>query len=592
MINEDRMKNPYLHLVSTAWQYAVGQRVRMVVVYIMFIIANIIEMAEPFVFGKLLNTVQVGGPTMLHDSTVWLTTYVSLSFFFWIFHGNARVWERDMSYLIVSNFKDSAYKAVSSLPLKWHKDNHSGATINRIGKAARAVENFTDESYIFIQTIVKFFISLTAILYFLPSFGFVPLLIGVLIIIAIFSFDKYIIRIIDAMNEQYHLIAATLHDYLSNIGTVITLRLESLTRGELVRKIMIGFPIYKKLTRINEIKWFSISMGLSVVSFFVIYTYIRSNVIAGNVIMIGSLMTLYQYTDKFINVFYDLAWKYEKLVMINADLHTVDAIFDAYARLERSDKKLKRPRDWQTIEISGLNFKYEDDQNDSAPLKNIAVSLRRGMRIAFVGESGSGKSTMLALLRGLFDAKSGGVIIDGREFHSLRVLSEWVTLIPQDPEIFENSIEYNVTVGVKHTKKEVMDAVNQARFDRVLTRLPRGLATNIKEKGVNLSGGEKQRLAVARGLFAGKSSSILLLDEPTSSMDPQNEMGIYKNIFTAFPQACVVSSVHRLNLLKQFDMIYLFEHGKIVESGDFNALLKKKKHFATMWKNYLHHEKR
>ncbi|MFS6706504.1 ATP-binding cassette domain-containing protein, partial [Staphylococcus aureus] len=133
--------------------------------------------------------------------------------------------------------------------------------------------------------------------------------------------------------------------------------------------------------------------------------------------------------------------------------------------------------------------------------------------------------------------------------HGMKHLARHVTLIPQEPEIFENTIEYNVTLDTEQSTAEIMEDIRIARFANVLERLPRGLETNIAEKGVNLSGGEKQRLALARGIFAAKSSDIILMDEPTSSVDPGNERQIYEELFRHFSDRCILSSIHKLHLL-------------------------------------------
>lgn len=112
-----------------------------------------------------------------------------------------------------------------------------------------------------------------------------------------------------------------------------------------------------------------------------------------------------------------------------------------------------------------------------------------------------------------------------------------------------------------------MDNVRLARFDPVLARLPRGLETGTSEKGVNFSGGEQQRLALARGFFAASDSSIVLLDEPTSSVDPINERAIYDNLFHRFADRCVISSLHKLYLLPLFDEAYIFKDGSVLAHG-------------------------
>ena len=125
-----------------------------------------------------------------------------------------------------------------------------------------------------------------------------------------------------------------------------------------------------------------------------------------------------------------------------------------------------------------------------------------------------------------------------------------------------------------------------ARFSAVLARLPQGLETSIAEKGVNLSGGEKQRLALARGIYFGKASDIVLMDEPTSSVDTFNERLIYEHIFSMFKDKCIVSAVHKLHLLEMFDMVYVFDDGRIVESGSFSDLIANQGVLSSMWKNY------
>jgi ATP-binding cassette, subfamily B, bacterial len=119
-----------------------------------------------------------------------------------------------------------------------------------------------------------------------------------------------------------------------------------------------------------------------------------------------------------------------------------------------------------------------------------------------------------------------------------------------------------------------------------LARLPNGLQTNIAEKGVNLSGGEKQRLALARGIFFARDKQVVLLDEPTSSVDTKNEREIYGNLLRRFSACCLVSAIHKLHLLELFDIIYVLQDGRVVEQGDFAALIAADGLLAAAWKVY------
>ncbi len=160
------------------------------------------------------------------------------------------------------------------------------------------------------------------------------------------------------------------------------------------------------------------------------------------------------------------------------------------------------------------------------------------------------------------------------------------TLIPQEPEIFENTLRHNITMGIPATEEEVRQAMWVACFDRVAAGLPKGLESDIREKGVNLSGGEKQRLALARGVFALRDSSLVLLDEPTSNVDPGTEMLVFTRLLELLKDRAVVASLHRLHLLRLFDYVYVMKEGRVVEEGRFEELCRGEGEFARLWARY------
>jgi ABC-type multidrug transport system fused ATPase/permease subunit len=173
--------------------------------------------------------------------------------------------------------------------------------------------------------------------------------------------------------------------------------------------------------------------------------------------------------------------------------------------------------------------------------------------------------------------------VDQQKVEQLAAISNQVSLFPQEPEIFENTIEYNITLGVAHDKTNLEQVTKIAQFEEVITQLPKGYESKIQEKGVNLSGGQKQRLALARGIFAAKDSDLIFLDEPTSSVDPKTELKIYDALFEEFSEKAILSSLHRLHLLPKFDYIYIMEQGKIIDEGTFENLYTSSKVFQEMW---------
>ena len=154
-----------------------------------------------------------------------------------------------------------------------------------------------------------------------------------------------------------------------------------------------------------------------------------------------------------------------------------------------------------------------------------------------------------------------------------------------NPEIFENTIRYNITLGLPVEDMEITQVCETASFREVLDQLPNKLESSIKEKGVNLSGGQKQRLALARGILAARTSDIILMDEPTSSVDPRTELIIYQRLFDLFKEKVMVSALHRLHLLVHFDYVYVMKDGRIVEEGNFEELRKNGWVFRELWKH-------
>lgn len=580
--------NPYISLMKTAWKYAKGEKRKYIFIYARFMMSNLVHALEPILWGMFINQVQLQGAEILNSAWMYVGAYLLVRLVDWYFHGIARVREMDLAFNISQNFLEELYFKAVHLPVQWHQDNHSGATINRIRKAYEALKSFFAHGYEYIHAAAKFFISFGAMLYFAPLVGMVAVVLGIGIVWVIFQFDKPYIATLKQVNEKEHTLSSTLFDSLSNIITVITLRLESRMEKVVMERVDDIRPPYKRNIRINEWKWFIVDMLVGMIYTIILLGYIYQNYTPGQTFLIGGLVTLMAYVQQFTSVFHNIAWMYTDVVRYDTDVKTAINIINAYDALKADDKLLPLPKDWQQIDIKGLNFLHHQGNEDvpedkKMGLKEVAISIQKGQKIAFIGESGSGKSTLLALLRGLYPPISLQLDLDGQAINKLGLISDHVTLFPQEPEIFENSIEYNITLGLKHEQADLDKVASIAHFSEVVAQLPNGYESKIQEKGVNLSGGQKQRLALARGVFVAKDSDIILLDEPTSSVDPKTEMKIYDQLFAAFSEKAILSSLHRLHLLPKFDYIYVMDQGRIVDEGTFEQLFQGSAVFQEMW---------
>jgi ABC-type multidrug transport system fused ATPase/permease subunit len=301
----------------------------------------------------------------------------------------------------------------------------------------------------------------------------------------------------------------------------------------LMGKVKDLLKAFRKNALVNEWKWFTADMLIALTYGVITVGYISQHWEPGKVFYVGGLVTLLGFVNQFTSVFHDVAWQYNQIVQYNTEVQTASNIEKEYGMHHRPDSGSGLPANWQKIEIKNLHFSHRelyDNRHGPQSLHHIDLSLQRGKKIAFIGESGSGKTTLMALLRGLYEPEQGTQLkVDGREY-MFSAMNGTVTLFPQEPEIFENTIAYNITLGLPFDEKEINEACSAAHFSEVIQQLPRGIESSIQEKGVNLSGGQKQRLALARGILAAIESNIVLLDEPTSSVDPKTEANIYKKL--------------------------------------------------------------
>jgi ATP-binding cassette subfamily B protein len=582
------MANSYISLLKTAWHYARDERKRYVLVYSLFIFSNLADAFNPILLGWFINKIQDDTSHVLRYAGMYAIIYFVLKFIEWSFHGPARIMERQLAFNLSRNFLQERYHQALHLPVKWHQDHHSGSTINRIRKAYEALKAFFDGGFMYLHALLKFVFSFIAMIYFSPLFGSIGALLGFIIIAAIFTFDKPLIKTQEEINEREHVISATLFDSLSNIMTVITLRLEKNMENGLLGKVKDLLKAFRRNALINEWKWFTADMLIALTYGVITVGYISQHWEPGKIFYVGGLVTLLGFVNQFTSVFHDVAWQYNQIVQYNTDVQTASNIEKEYANHHRPDSDKGLPENWKKIEIKNLHFSHRDvydDKHQPQSLHHIHILLQRGKRIALIGESGSGKTTLLALLRGLYEPEEGIELnVDGNK-SQLSAVNETVTLFPQEPEIFENTIAYNITLGLPFDQKEIDEVCNTAHFSEVVQQLPRGLESSIMEKGVNLSGGQKQRLALARGILAAKESEIVLLDEPTSSVDPKTEANIYKKLFAAFEDKAIVSSLHRLHLLWMFDYVYVLRDGNIIDQGTFDYLRGHSPVFQDLWKH-------
>lgn len=587
----DKKRNPIAHLFSAMWNTTDKFGKRTIVKYLlMFGMANSFSMSEPLVVGLIFNLIQEKGisSTTLPTVLIYLSLLVGITVAFWIFHGPARLMEQKNAFRVFKKKKETLVSHVVSLPLEWHSDHHSGDTIDKVEKGTKALYDFSSDVFMIFENVIRFVIAFCILTYFNIHAGYLIIILVVLTVLLIFRFDAYLETLLDKVNKAENTVSAKVYDIIGNITTIVMLRAQKQTLQVLSNEIEKPFATFIRWAKINEIKWFLVSVMASLTQFLVLASYITTAVYKNEIVLVGTVYLLYSYVHNIVSVFYSVAWLYSDLVTKRSKLSNAEEL-ETYIVPKNSKSNSIVKSNWRSISFKNVSFSYKGQEkvSDARHLSDVSFSIGRGEKIAFIGESGSGKTTMLKILRGLYDIDSGDVFVGKKELrNNIRDISDLIALVPQDPEIFATTIGENITLGLAYSEKEMKKFSDLALFTQVAERLPNKFDSSINEKGVNLSGGEKQRLALARGLLFAKDRDIVLLDEPTSSIDAKNERLIYENIFDVFKKKTVISTIHRLHMLPMFDTIYYFKRGHIVAFGTFTSLQKSSKDFRLLWQKY------
>lgn len=270
--------------------------------------------------------------------------------------------------------------------------------------------------------------------------------------------------------------------------------------------------------------------------------------------------------------------------MIVADaLQRIDTVLEAKPLPEPETGKV--PSD-SSVEFRNVSYSYDGIKN---AVENISLNIPAGSTVAFVGPSGSGKSTLANLVSRFFDVSEGQVLVGGVDVRNIKkeILMDNVSFVFQNSHLIKGTILDNVRMArPQASKEEVMNALEKSQCMDIVKKLPNGVDTVVGTNGVYLSGGEQQRIAIARIML--KDSPIVILDEATAFADPDNEVMVQKAFSELAKNRTVIMIAHRLSTVAGADRIYVLKDGKIEEYGKYNELINNGGMFSKMWNDYRH----
>lgn len=276
-----------------------------------------------------------------------------------------------------------------------------------------------------------------------------------------------------------------------------------------------------------------------------------------------------------------IMYQSENVMIVEDALKRIDSVLEMKPLAETIT--CKHPRDC-SVEVHSASYSYDGKNN---AINNVSLKIEAGQTVAFVGPSGGGKTTLANLISRFFDPQSGKVLIGGVDVKDIpkEQLMNTVSFVFQNSSLIKTSILENVRMGRQGaTRDEIMQALSAAQCTDIIEKLPNGMDTVIGSKGTYLSGGEQQRIVIARAIL--KNAPILVLDEATAFADPDNEIRVQEALSVLSKGKTVIMIAHRLSTVVNADWIYVLEKGKITESGTVQELRQHKGTFSKMWDSY------
>jgi ATP-binding cassette subfamily B protein len=286
----------------------------------------------------------------------------------------------------------------------------------------------------------------------------------------------------------------------------------------------------------------------------------------------GALVAFIQYIEKFFAPIRDLSAKYSVMQGAMASLERLFNLLDTTEILPEpaADNAVTPPRPAELVEFRNVFFAYS---SDDYVLKGLNLTLKRGEKVALVGETGGGKTTVTRLLSRLYDVTGGAITLDGIDLRDMKLseLRSRIGVVLQDPYLFTGTIEDNICLGDETVRPRVREAAALVGADRFIERLPHGYAETLREKGSNLSTGERQLISFARAVAF--DPEILVLDEATASVDTVSERLIQEGLKGLMTGRTTLVVAHRLSTIQDADRIAVIHRGEKVEEGSHQELL-------------------
>lgn len=585
MVEKNKKKINWKYNLSEYWDILRNYKKLLSFLMLNVVLVELMMVAPKFLFKEIIDkgTLFVDGALGMEEFVLILTVvailYIASNLVqivsFW-FRSDliAKLEVNMMTYL-----KERYFRHILNLDYDFHTGSKTGSLISRIGRGADSIERITDTiAYNFLPFILQIVIVGFSLLYFNPASAISVVFVAVSFILFSFLVQRAQQSAKLRANEAEDSERGNVNDVFTNIDSIKYFGKESLIRRKFKDFILKTKEAHLKYW--GYYRWLEAGQVfiLAVGTLFLLY-FPMVKFLAGE-ITLGTIVFIYTIYGNLMEPIWAFTGGIQEFYRSMADFQ---ALFE-YGKIKR---KVEDVVGAKTLKISKGDVEFRDvdfGYGKRKIFRDFDLKVERNKKIAFVGHSGCGKSTLINLLYRFYDVEKGAILIDEQDIRDFKQnsLRSSMSIVPQECVLFDDSIWNNIKFSnPRASDDEIRRATKFAQLDKIIKEMPKKEKTIVGERGVKLSGGEKQRVSIARAILANKK--ILVLDEATSALDSETELEIQKSLAKLMKGRTSIIIAHRLSTIMHADKIVVMKKGKIIEVGTHNELIKKRGEYRRLW---------
>ncbi|MES2882686.1 MAG: ABC transporter ATP-binding protein [Bacteroidota bacterium] len=477
---------------------------------------------------------------------------------------------------VANDLRKRMYHHLQRLSLAYYEHNQIAKILNTITADVSTIQDFASQTIIRLVVDTLTIIGMLSIMFFLHwDFALVAVGITPFLLFFVIRFKKEVKKATREVRKDQSIMAAVMQQGLESIKSINAFGRQELEEEKLQKASLETIAAALKARRLKALLVPVINISVAICVALVIWR--GADLVITGVMTIGALTVFLAYLNKFFAPVQDIAKMSNILAQAGVALERIQVILNADTIIPEKADAIVPGKLRGNIVFDKVRFGYVED---SPVLHNFDLTIKEGQRIGICGSSGGGKSTIATLIARFYDCTSGSVSVDGIDVkdYTIEGLRKNIGFVLQDTFVFFGTVKDNIAYGKPGaTNEEIIEAAKMARAHDFIMRMPNGYDTVVGERGITLSGGQRQCIGIARAVI--RNSSILILDEPTASLDTESEKIVIEALEHLMEGRTVIIIAHRLSTLRHADKIVVLKDGLVAEEGTEKQLLAKRKFY-------------